>query len=136
MSYPIPSANSPTTKYSSLSKSFFSDPLNKLLFAAKNIRKALPIFSKISNMNEEIGLLTSYSSDTVYRLRYNSMTYEYVSPAIVRLLGFSPEEMKKINFRSLILETKIVNNNGMKSISSFEELEKSRKQGNVDKWQA
>lgn len=95
----------------------------------------IPICTKMDNMLDEINLLTSYSSDTVYRLRYNSMTYDYVSTAIVKLLGFSPDEMKKINFRSLILETKMVSN-GMKVISSFEELEKSRKQGNVNKWQA
>ncbi len=86
-------------------------------------------------MRDEIDMLTSYSSDTVYRLRYNSMTYEYVSPAIVKLLGFSADELKKINFRSLIIEARMVNN-GMKTISSFEDLEKSRKAGNDNKWQA
>lgn len=130
MSYPITNAKPSKKRRSSLTRSF-----HKLLSKARQFKKALPLCSKFGNLRDEINLLTSYSSDTVYRLRYNCMTYDYVSPAIVRLLGFSPEEMKKINFRSLILETKMVNN-GMKDITSFEELEKSRKQGNVNKWQA
>jgi len=130
MSYPISHPNQNNKKSPQ-----FMQNLKNLLSSAGKVRKIIPICAKMDDMNEEINLLTSYSSDTVYRLRYNSMTYDYVSPAIVRLLGFSPDEMKKINFRSLILETKLVSN-GMKNISSFSELEKSRKKGNVSKWQA
>lgn len=124
-----------SSKSSKRKPSFLSENLQKILSTAKHIPGTIYGFSKRKIMLDEINLLTSYSSDTVYRLRYNSMTYDYVSPAVVRLLGFSPSEMKKINFRSLILETRMVNNR-MKSIASFEELEKSRKQGNVEKWQA
>ena len=130
MSYPISHSNQNEIKNTS-----FSESMKSFFHAAANFRKIIPFYSKIDDMNDELNLLTSYSSDTVYRLRYNSMTYDYVSPAITRLLGFSADEMKKINFRSLILETKMVSN-GMKNISSFEDLEKSRKQGNVSKWQA
>lgn len=91
--------------------------------------------SLISRMEEEIELLTSYSSDTVYRLRYENMKYDYISPAVVKLLSFSPEEMKKVNFRSLIVETKMVTD-GMKTVESFEALEEKRKAGDVSKWQA
>src|SRR5689334_13969250 len=130
MSHPISYSINSNTKQSS-----FSKLTQKILLSLKQINKIIPLYSKIDNMRKEISLLTSYSSDTVYRLHYNSMTYEYVSPAIIRLIGFTPSEMKKVNFRSLILETRMVNN-GMKNITSFEELEKSRKQGNVSKWQA
>ena len=130
MSYPSSQVASSGKKHPSVPA-----PIQKFLLAAKNLAQFLPVCSKIANMNNEIDLLTSYSSDTVYRLRYNSMTYEYVSPAIVRLLGFSPDEMKQINFRSLILETKMVSD-GMKNVTSFNELEKARKKGNASKWQA
>lgn len=91
--------------------------------------------SRSKKMEEELLLLNSYSSDTIYRLRYDSMTYDYISPAIVKLLGFTPDEMMKINFRSLIIETKVISN-GIKKVSSFDELENSRKKGDVNKWQA
>lgn len=98
-------------------------------------KKIIPFTTKSQRLQDEVALLTSYSSDTIYRLRYDEMTYDYISPAIVKLLGFSPEEMKNINFRSLIIETKIISN-GIRSVDSFDELEESRKKGDVNKWQA
>ncbi len=91
--------------------------------------------SQVEKLTREIALLTSYTGDTVYRLRYDTMKYDYISPAVTKLLGFAPEEMKKINFRSLIAETKLVTN-GMRIVHSFEELEQVRRKGDVGKWQA
>lgn len=101
----------------------------------QSLKTNFSFFTKRNKLQEELDLLTSYSSDTVYRLRYDSMTYDYVSPAITRLLGYNQEEMKKINFRSLITETKIISD-GFRTVRSYDELEKSRKNGNVNKWQA
>jgi diguanylate cyclase (GGDEF)-like protein/PAS domain S-box-containing protein len=91
--------------------------------------------SELQELEKELELFTTFSSDTVYRLRYDSMTYEYISPSIIRLLGYTPDEIKHINFRSLILETKIISNK-IQQIHSFSELEKARKNGDVTKWQA
>lgn len=96
---------------------------------------ASPLIKKAEELQAELAFLTSYSSDTVYKLHYSTMTYDYVSPAIERLLGFSPQEMKKINFRALILETRLVTN-GMKTLESFDALERQRREGDVNKWQA
>ncbi len=92
-------------------------------------------FRTVSKLKSEIELLTNYSSDAIYRLRYSNMEYDYISPSIERLLGYSVEEMKKINFRSLIVETKLVSD-GMKSIDSYDSLEKNRMNREVNKWQA
>ncbi len=97
----------------------------------KNLQKE----TDIAQLQKEISLLTSYTADTVYRLYYQTMKYDYISPNVQRLLGFTAEEMQDINFRSLILETRIVTN-GMQTVSSFDELEKMRKEGDVHKWQA
>lgn len=101
----------------------------------RKLKNFIPFLSKISKLESELEILTSTSSDTVYRLRYNSMSYDYISPSIVKLLGFTAEEMHKINFRSLILETKLISN-GMQSVKNYGELEDARKQGDVSKWQA
>lgn len=98
-------------------------------------RGAQEYTSRVEKLEKEIALLTSYTGDTVYRLRYDTMKYDYISPAVTKLLGFSVDEMKRINFRSLIAETKIVTN-GMRVIHSFEELEDIRREGDVGKWQA
>lgn len=95
----------------------------------------LAVSKEIASLQDEIKFLTSYSSDTIYRLRYDTMTYDYISPAIVRLLGFTEDEVRRLNFRSLIMETRIVTS-GMKKVDSFGELEKRRKAGDVNKWQA
>lgn len=91
--------------------------------------------ANITELKAEITLLTSYSTDTIYRLRYDTMQYDYISPSVVRLLGFTQDEIKKMNIRSLILETRIVSN-ALKPVESFTKLEESRKRGDVDKWQA
>jgi len=90
---------------------------------------------RIEELEQQISLLTSYSSDTVYRLNYKSMKYDYISPAVAKLLGFTPMEMQRINFRSLIEETKIVTD-GLKKVKSYEEFEEIRRKGDVGIWQA
>jgi diguanylate cyclase (GGDEF)-like protein/PAS domain S-box-containing protein len=106
--------------------------------AMRKLNRAISSISfhkRVQKMQTELRLLTTYSSDSVYRLRYDSMNYEYVSPAITSLLGYTPAEMRTINFRSLILETKLITN-GIKTVFSFEELEENRKNNDVHKWQA
>lgn len=98
-------------------------------------RKGVSEPTKIDQLRAEIDLLTSYSTDTIYRLRYDTMRYDYISPSVVRLLGYSPEEMKKLNIRKLIVETRIVTD-GMKAVNSYSGLEANRKKGDVNKWQA
>jgi diguanylate cyclase (GGDEF)-like protein/PAS domain S-box-containing protein len=97
--------------------------------------KKKSFLTEIKSLQEEIKLLTSYSTDTIYRLDYRTMKYSYISPAVARLLGFTPQEMKRIHFRSLIVETKLVTD-GLKKIASFDELEDKRKSGDVGKWNA
>lgn len=89
----------------------------------------------LSELKAEIELLTSYFTDTVYRLRYDTMQYDYISPSVERLLGFTREDIQRMGIRSLILETRIVTN-AMKPVESFASLEENRKRGDVNKWQA
>lgn len=108
---------------------------SKLQKTISQAKECLPVLKTLNKMSQEIELLTSYSSDTVYRLRYNSMTYDYISPAVVKLMGFTPEEMSKMNFRSLIIETRVIKDS-IKKVSSFDDMEKARKNGEVGRWQA
>lgn len=95
-------------------------------------------FSELSAANRlkvEVDLLTRYSTDVIYRLRYDTMQYDYISPAVTRLLGYTPEELKTLPLRSLIQETRILSE-GMRSVESYNDLEENRKRGDVGKWQA
>ena len=98
-------------------------------------KEVVSYLAMINALKSEIELLTSYSNDTIYRLRYDGMCYDYISPSVERLLGYSSEEMRRMNLRSLIQETRIVTE-GMRHVESYGSLEDSRKRGEVQKWQA
>lgn len=98
-------------------------------------RHMFDYLARVNDLKSEIDLLTSYSTDVIYRLRYDTMQYDYISPSVIRLLGYTPTEMKTLNFRSLIRETRIVAD-GMRKVDSFSQLEHNRKTGDVSKWQA
>ncbi len=89
----------------------------------------------VQKLKTEVELLTSYSTDVIYRLRYDTMEYDYISPSIVRLLGYTPDDIKKVTIRSLIRETRIVTDN-MRKVQSFTSLEENRQKRDVQKWQA
>ena len=91
--------------------------------------------STLVELKAELALLNSYSTDTVYRLRYDTMEYDYISPSVERLLGYTQAEIQELNMRSLILETRIVSN-ALRPVTSFDQLEETRKHGSVNKWQA
>jgi PAS domain-containing protein len=96
---------------------------------AKKRTLAKALLSYISGFNKlqsEIDLWNQYSTDAIYRLRYNTMKYDYISPSIVRLLGYSAEEVKTMNLRSLILETQMITG-ATEIIKSYSELEENRK---------
>lgn len=89
----------------------------------------------LARLQYETDLLASYATDVVYRLRYDTMRYDYISPAAQRLFGYTPAELMQMNFRSLILETRLVSE-GMRAVASFDALEQNRKTGQTLKWQA
>lgn len=98
-------------------------------------RELLNALTQVSELKAEVSLLTSYSTDVIYRLRYDTMKYDYISPSITKLLGYSMREMRRINIRNLIVETRIIGD-GMKAVEDFGRLETFRKSGEVNKWQA
>lgn len=94
-----------------------------------------PNIARLNKLQEEVELLTSYFTDTIYRLGYKDMKYDYISPSVYNLLGYHPEELHEIGLRSLILETRMISE-GMRKVASYKDYEKQRKKGEVLKWQA
>ncbi len=91
--------------------------------------------SPTARLRAEIQLLTQCSGDTVYRLRYDTMQYDYISPSVVHLLGYTVSELMHINMRKLILETRLISDS-IQVVDSYSGLEENRKRGEVSKWQA
>jgi diguanylate cyclase (GGDEF)-like protein/PAS domain S-box-containing protein len=88
-----------------------------------------------ARIKAEIELLQGHGGDVIYRLRYETMRYDYISPAIEKLIGFTADEVMEMNLRALIEETRLVKD-GLCPVESFEPLEDSRKRREVLKWQA
>ena len=103
--------------------------------SSRKLQNLQVTLSEIEELRNEIALLTNYSTDAIYRLRYDAMQYDYISPSITRLLGYDPEELKAVGIRALILETRMVSN-ALRTVTSFDPLEDARKRGEVNKWQA
>ncbi len=51
---------------------------------------------------ERFRFMMEATGDVLYRLRYDTMNYDYLSPGIGKLTGYSPEEIKTIGFSSLV----------------------------------
>lgn len=105
------------------------------LSGGRRALKALITPGALNKLKAELELLSTYSNDVIYRLRYDTMSYDYISPSVERLLGYTPAQMRKINFRNLILETRIVTD-GLRPVTSYAGLEASRSKREVSKWQA
>jgi diguanylate cyclase (GGDEF)-like protein/PAS domain S-box-containing protein len=102
--------------------------------ASKTVRD-IEKMVQVKQLKDELDLLTQYSTDTVYRLDYETMRYSYISPNVEKLLGYSAVELAKISVRDLILETRLIND-GITSVESYAGLELMRKHREVQKWQA
>ncbi|MCE5334317.1 MAG: PAS domain S-box protein [Desulfobacteraceae bacterium] len=51
---------------------------------------------------ERFRFMAATTGDVIYRLHYDSMTYDYLSPGISNLTGYSPEEITSIGFGRLV----------------------------------
>lgn len=97
--------------------------------------QAIEHLAQLQQLRDELELLTKYSTDTVYRLDYETMRYAYISPNVEKLLGYAPQELAEMSVRSLILETRLIND-GITQVESYAGLELMRKHREVQKWQA
>lgn len=87
---------------------------------------------ELKESEDRFRFLAENTGDVLYRLYYDKMTFEYLSPAISILTGYTAKEINKIGFKSLIDQTVVP---GAPDASS-EELRKKRMEGTTDEWRA
>jgi PAS domain S-box-containing protein len=56
----------------------------------------------IRESEERFRFIAETTEDVIYRLKYSTMTYDYLSPAITKLTGYSPQEINAMGFSAIV----------------------------------
>lgn len=72
------------------------------------------------------------TGDALYRLKYCSMKYDYISPSIAKLTGYSPEGIDALGLQNLIISIENPGENKLR----ISEIEKNRKEGKTGEYSA
>jgi PAS domain S-box-containing protein len=87
------------------------DPvINGYVVNYHDITPTLEAYQKLQESEERYRILAEESGDVLYKLNYSTMKYEYISPVIVNLTGYTPEEINKIGFSQIIEEIYLILN--------------------------
>jgi PAS domain S-box-containing protein len=73
-----------------------------IFFSIRKITAELVVNPGNSKFEGFLDLISSASGDIIYQLDYTTGSYNYLSPGIVDLTGYSLEELNKIGFQKLI----------------------------------
>ncbi len=75
------------------------DLLNRL---DREVKRRMEVETALQESENRLLFLARTSGDALYQLRYDSMTYDYLSQGIEALTGYTPEEINRISFASLV----------------------------------
>ena len=81
---------------------------------------------------ERFRFMVKTTGDVIYRLHYDSMTYDYLSPGISNLTGYYPEEIKTLGFSNLVTRIDLP---GKEDVSA-EVIRKDRLAGKTGEYRA
>ncbi len=84
--------------------------------------------ASLRESEERFRFMAKTTGDVLYRLKYSSMQYDYISPSILELTGYSPEEIDVIGFSSLVIKFESLGENNL-SIADIARNRQERKTG-------
>lgn len=86
----------------------------------------------LAESREKSHMITEHSSDVIYRLRFTDMKYDYMSPSIVKITGYTAEEIKETGIRPIIdsIEKSSIDSN------EFEDIYERWNKGEIDEYVA
>lgn len=70
--------------------------------------------AELKSTGEQLRLFAETTGDCLYRLKFNNLKYEYLSPGITKLTGYTPAEIDKLKFRDLIEEIILIDEDSKK----------------------
>ncbi len=82
--------------------------------------------------DERFRFMAETTGDVIYRLRYDSMSYDYLSPGIRKLTGYSPEEINALGFSHLVARIDLPNEENV----SPEAIARDRLEGKIEEYRA
>lgn len=68
----------------------------------REVERLKGVEARLKDSEERLRFVTETTGGALYRLRYDTMTYDYLSPAIEHLIGYKPEEINQIGFKKLV----------------------------------
>ncbi len=88
--------------------------------------------ASLRESEERFRFMAKTTGDVLYRLKYSSMRYDYISPSILELTGYTPEEIDAIGFSSLVIKLESLG----KEILSIEDIARKRQEGKTGQYLA
>lgn len=87
---------------------------------------------KLAESEQRFSFLAETTGDALYRLRYDSMSYDYLSTGVRTLTGYTPEEINQISFSSLVLRIESADRQEI----SRDFIRKNRRDGKTGEYRA
>lgn len=78
------------------------DKLNRIYITIRKISPDFIISPNSSKFEGFLDLISSTSGDVIYQLDYSTGNYNYLSPGIFNLTGYTEEEINRIGFQKII----------------------------------
>ncbi|NQT64494.1 MAG: CHASE domain-containing protein [Candidatus Marinimicrobia bacterium] len=85
---------------------------------------------KLEESTESLNVIAKSTGDVLYRLQYDTMQYDYLSPAFTSLTGYSMQEINDLGFNNIVEQVKYP---GQPKLA-VKDQNKSRKEGQTGQW--